>query len=424
MSKLTNIKAREIIDSRGNPTLECDLTIENNYFGRASVPSGASTGKYEALELRDNNTKFAGRGVQKAVENILSIISPKIIDKHFDNIIDFDENLIQIDGTKNKSNLGANTILALSLAFAKALSRKNNKDLFEFLFKDKNFILPVPMINIINGGAHADNDIDFQEFMIMPIGASTFKESIQNSFDVIYVLKNKLIERGYNTNVGDEGGFAPNIRSIEEVLDLIIESINLAGFKLNVDFKLSIDVASSEFYTNSKYNLKGQKKIYTSDKFIDYLSKLIKDYSIYSIEDPLSEDDWDGWKELTNQLGNNTQLVGDDLFVTNYDRLNKGIDMKVANSILIKVNQIGSLSETLSVINLAKKNNYSFIISHRSGETEDTTISDLSVATSSCQIKTGSLSRTDRTSKYNQLLRIEEKLGSYAKYAGNSILKY
>ncbi len=424
MTKIKEIKTREIIDSRGNPTVECDLILSDDSFGRASVPSGASTGIHEAIELRDNDKhRYSGKGVKKALENIQKIFRPAVINKEFNSINDFDQILINIDGTDNKSNLGANSILALSLAYAKALSNNSKQSLFEFLSPTKEFLLPVPMINIINGGSHADNNIDIQEFMIAPVGASSFSEALQFSCEVFHSLKSKLKKNGYNINVGDEGGFAPDISSSRNVIEFILDAITDAGFKPGIDIKLSLDIASTEIFYENKYNLRGEGKVLSSDQMIDYLKDLVNSYPIYSVEDGMSEDDWDGWKNLTNEIGESIQLVGDDLFVTNIKRLQKGIDNKIANSILVKLNQIGSLSETLSTISLAKKNNYTYVISHRSGETEDTTISDLAVATSSGQIKTGSLSRTDRTAKYNQLLRIEEKLGKDAQYAGRSIIK-
>ena len=423
MKSIKDIKAREILDSRGNPTVECDIILDDNSFGRASVPSGASTGAHEAIELRDGNAeRYGGKGVKKAISNILEIVSPKIIDKSFDNFNLFDNLLLSIDGTKNKSYLGANATLALSLAFAKALANQNRVDFFTFLSDNKNYVLPVPMMNIINGGSHADNNVDIQEFMIAPVGAATFSEAIRYGSEIFHSLKSKLKSRGLNTNVGDEGGFAPNINSSDEVIELIISAVTSTGLKMEEDILLSLDVASTEFFENSKYHLKGENKILDSDSMVNYLTNLKNSYPIFSIEDGMSEDDWEGWKNLTKEIGSTTQLVGDDLFVTNIERLQKGIDQKIANSILIKVNQIGTLSETISAINLAKKNNYTTVISHRSGETEDTTISDLAVATSAGQIKTGSLSRTDRTAKYNQLLRIEEALGTEAKYAGKQVI--
>ena len=425
MSKVKNIYAREILDSRGNPTVECDIYLDDNSFGRASVPSGASTGIHEAIELRDNDSKrYFGKGVRNAIKNIIHIISPEIINKEFNDIYEFDKKLIHMDGTNNKSNLGANATLAMSLAFAKALCNKNKDYLFRFLSNQNEYILPVPMMNIINGGSHADNNVDIQEFMIAPIGAPSFAESIRYGCEIFHSLKSILKSKGLNTNVGDEGGFAPNINSSNEVIEMIIEAVNASGLIIGKDIMLSLDVASTEFFKDSNYHLKGENKILSSDQMVDYLKNLSNSYPIYSIEDGMSEDDWDGWKNLTKEIGKSIQLVGDDLFVTNKHRLQKGIDENIANSILVKVNQIGTLSETLESIKLAKENNYTCVISHRSGETEDTTISDLSVATSSGQIKTGSLSRTDRTAKYNQLLRIEEFLGEKAKFAGRSIIKY
>ena len=425
MKAIKIIKAREILDSRGNPTVECDIYLEDNSFGRAAVPSGASTGMHEAIELRDNDpNRFNGKGVKKAIYNILEIVSPKIINKIYENIYDFDDVLLSIDGTKNKSKLGANATLALSLAFTRALSNQDSKNLFLYLSEDPDkYVLPVPMMNIVNGGSHADNNVDIQEFMIAPLGASSFSESIRYGCEVFHSLKSKLKNKGLNTNVGDEGGFAPNINSANEVIELIIESVHSTGLRMGEDIMLSLDVASTEFYKDSYYNLKGEGKKLSSDEMINYLKNLSTNYPIYSIEDGMSEDDWDGWKNLTQEIGENIQLVGDDLFVTNIDRLQEGINKKIANSILIKVNQIGTLSETLRTIKLAKENNYKCVISHRSGETEDTTIADLSVASSAGQIKTGSLSRTDRTAKYNQLIRIEEFLGSKAIFAGKNIIQ-
>ena len=423
MSQIRNIHARQILDSRGNPTLEVDIYLGDKSFGRAAVPSGASTGMHEAIELRDQDkNRYGGKGVLKALSNITEIISSKILNKEFKNIKDFDEFLIATDGTKNKSNLGANATLALSLAFAKSLASYEKKNLFHYLSNSDQYIMPVPMMNIINGGSHADNRVDIQEFMIAPVGASSFKESIRYGAEIFHSLKSKLKEKGLNTNVGDEGGFAPNINSSNDVIEIIIQAVISTGLKMNEDIMLSLDVAATEFYIDHKYNLNGENKIFNSDQMIDYLKKLTSDYPIYSIEDGLSENDWEGWKNLTNEIGKKIQLVGDDLFVTNINRLQQGIDNGSANSILVKLNQIGTLTETLNAISLAKKNKYTSIISHRSGETEDTTISDLSVATSVGQIKTGSLSRTDRTSKYNQLLRIEEILEDKCYYAGRNIL--
>ncbi len=424
MTKIIDIKARQIIDSRGNPTVECDIILSGNYFGRASVPSGASTGSHEAIELRDNNSKlYHGKSVNNAIKNIIEIIKPKILNKNYSNFKEFDNEIISIDGTSNKSNMGANAVLSLSLAFAKAFSLSKDCKMYEILTTDQKYSLPVPMMNIINGGTHADNNIDIQEFMIAPIGAKSFSEAVRYGSEIFHALKSNLKSKNLNTNVGDEGGFAPNLKSTKEALDYILEAINSVGLKTNDDILISLDVASTEFFANGKYNLKGENKLFSSEEMIQYLKNLVSLYPIYSIEDGLSEDDWDGWKNLTRQLGNKIQLVGDDLFVTNFERLNNGINNNIANSILIKLNQIGTLSETLEVMKLAKKNNYNCVVSHRSGETEDTTIADLSVGMCSGQIKTGSISRTDRTSKYNQLLRIEEELGSQVSYAGKSILR-
>jgi len=424
MPKIKNILAREILDSRGNPTVECDIILNDNSFGRASVPSGASTGIHEALELRDNdNNRFLGKGVKKAIANINTLLKSKINNKSFDSIKLFDEYLINLDGTDNKANLGANATLSASLAFAKSLAAQSSDYFFSYLSNDKDFLLPVPMMNIVNGGSHADNDVDIQEFMIAPVGANSFSESIRYGCEIFHSLRSILKSSGLNTNVGDEGGFAPNIKNTNAVIEIIIKAIDKAGFKLGSDILLSLDVAATEFYFKDKYRLKGEGKIFSSDDMIDYLKKLTQTYPIYSIEDGMAEDDWAGWTNLTKEIGKKVQLVGDDLFVTNIKRLDMGINKKAANAILIKLNQIGTLSETFDAINLGKKYNYASIISHRSGETEDTTIADLSVAVSAGQIKTGSLSRTDRTAKYNQLLRIEEILGKKAKYAGRSIRK-
>ncbi len=424
MAKIKNIKARQIIDSRGNPTVECDVIFDDNSFGRAAVPSGASTGIHEALELRDEDiTRFKGKGVLKAIENINKIIFEEIKDKEFSDINTFDKYLIELDGTENKSNLGANATLATSLAFAKCLACFQKKEFYLFLADSNSMTLPVPMMNIINGGSHADNDVDIQEFMIAPVGASKFSEGLRWGTEIFHSLKSLLKSKNLNTNVGDEGGFAPNINSSSEVIDTILQSVNDAGFKPGKDIYLSLDVASTEFYREGKYDLKGENLNLNSEDMIIYLEKLVKSYPIYSIEDGMAEDDWEGWTNLTNSLGNKIQLVGDDLFVTNKKRLQRGIDENAGNSILVKVNQIGTLKETLDAIQLAKQNDFSTVISHRSGETEDTTIADIAVGISSGQIKTGSLSRTDRTAKYNQLLRIEEEIGHSANYAGRSILK-
>ena len=408
MPEIKSIKAREIIDSRGNPTVECDVFFENS-FGRAAVPSGASTGVHEALELRDKDkSRYKGKGVSKAVDNINKIVSNKIIGKNFSDVNSFDEMLINTDGTENKSMLGANATLAASLAFAKCLSSHKDMKFYEFLGNSNKMSLPVPMMNIINGGSHADNDVDIQEFMVAPIGANNFSDALQYGCEIFHSLKSLLKSKGLNTNVGDEGGFAPNINSSSEVIETVLKSVEDAGFKPGKDIYLSLDVASTEFYKNNKYDLQGEKIVLSSDEMIKYLEKLVNAYPIYSIEDGLDEDDWQGWKSLTKELGSQTQLVGDDLFVTNTSRIKKGIDESSANAVLIKVNQIGSLSETLQAIRLTEENNFKNVISHRSGETEDTFIADLSVGTGSGQIKTGAPSRSDRVAKYNRLLMIEK----------------
>ena len=425
MGKIKKIHAREILDSRGNPTIECDIVLEDGSFGRAAVPSGASTGIHEALELRDNDKKrYLGKGVKKAIQNINEFINNEIVDKEFEDYRSFDKAVLELDGTENKSKIGANATLAASLAFAKSLSNQSSKDFFKFISESEEYLLPVPMMNIVNGGSHADNDVDIQEFMIAPVGAPTFSEALRYGCEIFHSLKSILKSKNLNTNVGDEGGFAPNVNSSAEVIEIILSAVEKAGLKINDDILLSLDVASTEFFMDNKYELKGEGKTLSSKEMVKYLENLSNNFPIYSIEDGMSEDDWEGWIELTNKIGSNLQLVGDDLFVTNIKRLQTGIDKKAGNAILVKLNQIGTLSETIDAINLGKENNFSSIISHRSGETEDTTIADLSVAVSAGQIKTGSLSRTDRTAKYNQLLRIEEKLGSSAKYAGKSILKY
>ena len=425
MEKIKNIHAREILDSRGNPTVECDVQLDDGSFGRAAVPSGASTGVHEALELRDGDTnRYLGKGVKKAVQNINSMIKNEVVGKIYSNYQAFDKTVLDLDGTENKSNIGANATLAASLAFAKSLADHTSTTLYQHIAEDDNFLLPVPMMNIINGGSHADNDVDIQEFMIAPVGASSFSESLRFGCEIFHSLKSILKSKSLNTNVGDEGGFAPNLNSSAEVIEIILSAVEKAGLKINDDILLSLDVASTEFYQNNKYELKGEGQTLSSDEMVSYIENLANNFPIYSIEDGMSEDDWDGWIDLTNRIGNKVQLVGDDLFVTNIKRLKTGIEKNAGNAILVKLNQIGTLSETIDAINLGKRNNFNSIISHRSGETEDTTIADLSVAVSAGQIKTGSLSRTDRTAKYNQLLRIEEMLGSSAKYAGKTILKH
>lgn len=424
MTEILNILAREILDSRGNPTVEVDVFLTDGGFGRAAVPSGASTGAYEAVELRDqDNGRYLGKGVKTAVTNIEHVIFPALqgMDAYEQRLID--QTLIDLDGTPNKSHLGANAILGVSLAVAKAAAHSHNMPFYRYLGGVEAHILPVPMMNIINGGAHADNPVDIQEFMIVPIGASSIAEAIRIGTEIFHTLKSLLKNGGYNTNVGDEGGLAPALQSSKEALDYIVEAITVAGYQSGSDVAIALDVAASEFYKDGKYHLAGEGKVLTAQGMIDYYADLIGKYPIISLEDGLAEDDWDGWKALTTQLGQKVQLVGDDLFVTNPEILAKGIDTNVANSLLVKLNQIGTLSETLDAIRLARSAGYTYVISHRSGETEDTTIADLAVATNSGQIKTGSLSRTDRIAKYNQLIRIEEELGLQAVYPGKSAFK-
>lgn len=416
MAVIKEVKAREVLDSRGNPTVEADVILDSGIIGRAIVPSGASTGEHEALELRDGDkSRYMGKGVLKAVGNINTFIAEKIRGLEPD-FINLDKVMFKIDGTENKAKLGANAILAVSMAAARAQAITERKPLYKYLGGKNANILPVPLMNILNGGLHADNNLDFQEFMIMPIGLPNFKEALRAATETFHNLKSILKSKKLSTSVGDEGGFAPNLKSNEEALGLIIEAITKAGYKPGKDIYLALDVASSSFYKDGKYVVEGQKK--EAADLTALYTELIKKYPIVSIEDGLAEDDWDGWEKQTKALGDKIQLVGDDIFVTNVKRLKQGIDKKVANSILIKVNQIGSLSETLDCIEMAGENGYSAIISHRSGETEDTTIAHLAVATGVGQIKTGSLSRTDRIAKYNELLRIEEELGKNAVYAG------
>ena len=423
MSKIKNIHARQIIDSRGNPTVEATVTTTSGTISSASVPSGASTGKHEAVELRDNDKNlYLGRSVLNAVNKIKTILNNELVGLSvFDQKL-IDQKMIDLDATNNKSNLGANSILAVSLAVAKAASQDSGKYLFNYLANDDNAIeLPIPMMNILNGGSHADNSIDFQEFMIMPIGADSFSKALKMGVEVFHNLKNELQINGYSTNVGDEGGFAPNLKSNEEAIEIVLKSIESAGYRPGHDIYIAIDAAASEFYNleEKKYHFhKSSGEKLTSSELVSYWKNWTKKYPILSIEDGLDEDDWEGWIELTSELGSNLQLVGDDLFVTNCKRLQKGINNDVANSILIKYNQIGTLTETIQAINLAKKHSYLTVMSHRSGETEDVSISDLSVAFKTGQIKTGSISRTDRVAKYNQLLRIEEILGGSAVYNG------
>ena len=421
MSLIVEIYAREVLDSRGNPTVEVEVTTENGIVGTAIVPSGASTGVHEAVELRDGDkARYLGKGTLNAVNNVNEKIADELIGFDVFDQVGIDRALIQIDGTDNKSNLGANAILGVSMAVARAASIESDTPLYEYIGGVNAKTLPVPMMNILNGGEHADNNVDIQEFMVMPAGAVSFKEALRMGTEVFHNLKTVLKSKGYNTAVGDEGGFAPNLSSNEEALQTIMEAIEKAGYVPGKDIFLALDVASSEMYENGKYNFKGEGKVYTSEELVNYYSNLVNKYPIISIEDGLSEDDWDGWKLLTEKLGNKVQLVGDDLFVTNYSRLNLGINKGIANSILIKFNQIGTITETLDAIELAKTNGYTCVISHRSGETEDTTIADLAVAVNSGQIKTGSASRTDRICKYNQLLRIEDRLGENSKFLGLS----
>ena len=424
MFTINEIKAREILDSRGTPTLEVDVKLENGIMGRAAVPSGASTGAHEAVELRDNDqTRFKGKGVSKAIENVNNELAKVIIGTSSKDQENIDQKMIALDGTENKSKLGANAILGISLAVAKAAAICSNQPLFRYIGGEAARVLPVPMMNIINGGEHADNNIDIQEFMIMPIGAENIKEAVRMGSEVFHTLKAELKSAGLSTSVGDEGGFAPNISSTRDALDFILKSIEKAGYKAGEDIYLALDCASTEYFHDGNYHLSGESKVLSSKENATYLAKLVNDYPIVSIEDGMSEDDWEGWKILTNELGNKIQLVGDDLFVTNPKRLRKGIETSCANSMLVKVNQIGTLTETLEAVDLAHSANYTNVMSHRSGETEDTTIADLAVATNCGQIKTGSLARSDRLAKYNQLIRIEEELGSLAKYAGRAILK-
>jgi enolase len=420
-TQITHIHAREILDSRGNPTLEAEVTLADGAFGRAAVPSGASTGTREAVELRDGDkSRYLGKGVKKAVGNVNGEIANML--KGFDAADQkgLDKKLIELDGTPNKGRLGANALLGVSMAAAHAVAASRKEPLWKYLSKGKPGALPVPMMNIINGGAHADNNVDVQEFMVLPVGLPNFAEALRAGTEIFHALKGVLKGKGLNTAVGDEGGFAPNLRSNIEALDTILEAVNKSGYKIGSDILLGLDVASSEFFKDGKYDLEGEGKVYTPAQFVDLLASWAQQYPIVTIEDGMAEGDWDGWKLLTDKIGNKVQLVGDDLFVTNPAIFREGIDKKIANAILIKVNQIGTLSETLEAISMANAAKYAAIVSHRSGETEDTTISDIAVATTATQIKTGSLCRTDRVAKYNQLLRIEEALGSSAIYAGRN----
>lgn len=422
MAAIIETFAREILDSRGNPTVEVEVFLEDGTIGHAAVPSGASTGAFEACELRDGDkARYGGKGVLKAVENVNSIIGPAIQGFDATEQAAIDKLMISLDGTDNKSKLGANAILGVSMAVARAAAKSLDLPLYQYLGGFNAKELPVPMMNILNGGAHADNNVDIQEFMIMPVGAESFTEALRSCAEVYHTLKNVLKGKGLSTGVGDEGGFAPNLESNEEALEVICEAIKAAGYEPGKDFKLAIDAASSEFYKDGKYDLAGEGKIKTAEEMVDFYEYLVGKYPIVSIEDGLAEEDWDGWKVLTDRLGKKVQLVGDDLFVTNSKRLAKGIDMGVANSILVKVNQIGTLTEAFEAMELAKRSGYTCVVSHRSGETEDAIIADIAVAVNAGQIKTGAPARSERVAKYNQLLRIEENLYETAEYKGNDV---
>ncbi len=422
MIKISDVRGREILDSRGNPTVEADITLDDGSFARAGVPSGASTGSREAVELRDGDkTRYLGKGVKQAVSNINTCLRDTLLNKDFEDQSAVDECMIKLDGTDNKSRLGANALLAISLAVSKAKAVSKGISLFQHI--GDSTLMPLPMMNIINGGAHADNSVDIQEFMILPVGATSFSESLRYGAEIFHSLKSVLKSQGLNTAVGDEGGFAPDLPSNRAALDTIMLAIEEAGFKPGKDILLGLDVASSEFYKEGTYFLKSEGRTFNASEFSDYLTELANAYPIITIEDGMDESDWDGWRALTDSLGNKIQLVGDDLFVTNTSILQRGIKENIANSILIKPNQIGTLSETLDAISMANKAGFTSVISHRSGETSDSTIADIAVGTSATQIKTGSLSRSDRVSKYNQLLRIEEELGSEAKFASRNAFK-
>jgi len=424
MTAIVDIRGREILDSRGNPTVEVDVFLETGAMGRAAVPSGASTGTHEAVELRDKNTdRYGGKGVLKAVEAVNGEIMDALSGRDAEDQVSIDETLIELDGTENKGRIGANAILGVSLAIAKAAAEEAGLALYRYVGGVQARILPVPMMNIINGGAHADNPIDIQEFMIMPVGAPSLAEAVRWGSEIFYALRKRLAEAGHSTNVGDEGGFAPNLKRTTDALDFIMKSIEAADYAPGEDVMIALDAASTEFYENGRYNLAGEGRVLDAGGMVDYYRMLTERYPILSIEDGMAEDDWDGWRALTEALGGRVQLVGDDLFVTNPARLNRGIDAGVANSILVKVNQIGTLTETLAAVELAHRASYTAVMSHRSGETEDATIADLAVATNCGQIKTGSLARSDRLAKYNQLIRIEEGLGSVARFAGRSVLR-
>ncbi|WP_089175788.1 phosphopyruvate hydratase [Bosea sp. AS-1] len=424
MTAIIDIIGRQILDSRGNPTVEVDVVLEDGSMGRAAVPSGASTGAHEAVELRDGDkSRYLGKGVLKAVEAVNVAIAEAIVAMDAEDQTAIDQTMIELDGTPNKSKLGANAILGVSLAVAKAAAEASGLPLYRYVGGTSARVLPVPMMNIVNGGAHADNPIDFQEFMIMPVGATSFAEGLRMGSEIFHTLKKKLHDAGHNTNVGDEGGFAPNIKSAEAALDFVMQAIETAGYRPGEDIALALDCAATEFFKDGAYVYEGERKTRDPKAQAKYLAKLVGNYPIVSIEDGMAEDDWEGWKALTDLIGAKCQLVGDDLFVTNVERLSRGIKTKTANSILVKVNQIGSLTETLAAVDMAQRAGYTAVMSHRSGETEDSTIADLAVATNCGQIKTGSLARSDRTAKYNQLLRIEEELGAQAVYAGRAALK-
>ena len=424
MALIKSIHGRQIIDSRGNPTVEVDVTLDDNSFGRASVPSGASTGAHEAIELRDLDfNNYFGKGVQTAIKGINTEIADNLIGLNAYNQSNIDGLMCDLDGTSNKARLGANALLGVSMAVAKASAMSNKKNLFEYIGTDRSNLLPVPMMNIINGGEHADNEIDIQEFMIMPLAASSISDAIRIGSEIFHTLKNELKADGLSTGIGDEGGFAPNLKSTEKALDYILKAIEKAGYLPGEQVSLALDCASTEYYKDNLYVMNGSDQTFNSKQKVEFLKNLISNYPIISIEDGMAEDDWNGWKMLTEEIGHKCQLVGDDLFVTNTKRLQRGIIEKAANSLLVKVNQIGTLTETIEAVKLAQENNFTCVMSHRSGETEDSTIADLAVATNCGQIKTGSLARSDRLAKYNQLIRIEEVLGANAKYAGISILK-
>ncbi|WP_314376162.1 phosphopyruvate hydratase [Sphingomonas paucimobilis] len=423
MTAIIDIHARQILDSRGNPTVEVDVLLEDGSFGRAAVPSGASTGAHEAVEKRDGDkSRWMGKGVEAAVEAVNDEITDAILGMDAEDQADLDRAMIELDGTENKGRLGANAILGVSLAAAKAAAEARGLPLYKYVGGVSAHLLPVPMMNIINGGEHADNPIDFQEFMIMPVGAANIMEAVRCGSEIFHTLKKALHEKGLATGVGDEGGFAPNIASTTEALDFIMASVEKAGYKPGDDVMIALDCAATEFFKDGKYNISGEGKILSSQEMAEYLANLTRQYPILSIEDGMAEDDWEGWKALTDLIGDKVQLVGDDLFVTNPKRLKKGIEGGYANSLLVKVNQIGTLTETLEAVSLAQRSRYTAVMSHRSGETEDATIADLAVATNCGQIKTGSLARSDRLAKYNQLIRIEEELGDSARYAGRDIL--